>query len=78
MLVYLLGAFGAGSFWLNCFLRDETTPKTDLTSWIILTIATVAWPICLPLSCLELLSKEKSDLSSELSTIESAHDWQTL
>ncbi|MFZ1029575.1 MAG: hypothetical protein WAN66_25505 [Limnoraphis robusta] len=38
---------------LKTFLKDQSTPKTDTSSWIVLGLATVLWPIVLPLSYLE-------------------------
>lgn len=59
MMIYLLGALGAGTFWLGAFLLDKTTPKTDIQSWVVLGIATLIWPISVPLACLEMLNKAK-------------------
>jgi hypothetical protein len=38
---------------LKIFLKDKSTPKTDTSSWIVLGLATLLWPITLPLSYLE-------------------------
>ncbi|MEA5496532.1 hypothetical protein VB834_12020 [Limnoraphis robusta Tam1] len=38
---------------LKIFLKDQSTPKTDTSSWIVLGLATLLWPITLPLSYLE-------------------------
>ncbi len=45
--------------WLSLFLRDRTTPKNHLISWIILLIAPWFWPIVLPLSIGELTAKAR-------------------
>ena len=46
-------------FWLSLFLRDSTTPKTDKTSWLVLLIAPLFWPIVLPIAIWELMRKSK-------------------
>ncbi|MEB3282913.1 MAG: hypothetical protein VKK42_28730 [Lyngbya sp.] len=38
---------------LRKFLKDKTTSNTDKSSWIVLGLATVLWPIVLPISQLE-------------------------
>jgi hypothetical protein len=55
--LYSAGATATGVFWLIAFLRDRSTPKTHLMSWVVLGIATALWPITFPLSCLELFHK---------------------
>ncbi len=42
------------SIWLVVFLKDKTTPKTDLVSWLVLILGSVAWLIVLPIASLEL------------------------
>ncbi len=32
----------------HAFIKDHSTPKTDLTSWIMLMLILVLWPITLP------------------------------
>jgi hypothetical protein len=46
------------------FLSDQETPKTDPTSWVVLAIASILWPVSFPLSCVELLTSSESDSSS--------------
>ncbi len=46
-------------FWLSLFLRDATTPKTDKTSWLVLLIAPLFWPLVLPIAIWELIHKSK-------------------
>jgi cell shape-determining protein MreD len=45
--LYFTGAFLVLIILLNAFLRDDTTPKTQIRSWIYLLIATILWPIIL-------------------------------
>lgn len=48
--------------WLMNFNLDRTTSKLDLTSWIVILIGPLFWPIILPLSNLELSHKRKKDI----------------
>jgi hypothetical protein len=35
-------------FVLSRFLRDPTTPKTQLNAWIFVCVTALVWPIALP------------------------------
>ncbi len=48
-------------FWLVIFWQDNTTPKNHLLSWIVLLIASIFWPIVLPISSWELTMKALSN-----------------
>ena len=48
--------------WLMNFNLDRTTSKLDLTSWIVILIGPLFWPIILPLSSWELSQKSKKDI----------------
>jgi hypothetical protein len=48
MTLYFTGTFLALSILLNAFAKDDTTPKTQVRSWMYLIIAAVLWPITLP------------------------------
>jgi hypothetical protein len=48
--------------WLMNFNLDRTTSKLDLTSWIVILIGPLFWPIILPLSNWELSHKHKKDI----------------
>lgn len=39
---------------LVAFLRDQSTPLTCYRSWLLLAVASVTWPVSLPLAGLEL------------------------
>jgi uncharacterized membrane protein len=54
---YLLIALVVLCFWLWLFWQDHTTPKTHLTSWLVILIAPWFWPIVIPLSLIELNNK---------------------
>lgn len=65
MFMYILGVITSGGCWLILFLRDEETPKTDIASWVVLVVASICWPISVPLSFIELRKKMKSDQAQE-------------
>jgi hypothetical protein len=48
MIFYATGALFVFSLSLHAFLKDTSTAKTDRLSWIVLIVATVAWPLVLP------------------------------
>ncbi len=48
MTLYITGALLVFGLSLQSFLKDTTTPKTDRTSWLVILVATVLWPIVLP------------------------------
>ncbi len=57
MTVYFSGAALLFSIYMTAFLRDTTTSKGDVASWIVIAIATLLWPITLPISLKELTPK---------------------
>jgi len=48
MILYTVSALFVFGLLLQAFLRDRSTAKTDRTSWVVLLVATIAWPIVLP------------------------------
>ncbi|HEY9697284.1 MAG TPA: hypothetical protein V6D10_08480 [Trichocoleus sp.] len=48
MAFYFSGAFLTAGLLLNAFLKDNSTAKTDIASWLVLIVATVFWVITLP------------------------------
>lgn len=64
MTVYFSGAALLFSIYMTVFLRDESTAKTDVASWIVLIVATLFWPITLPISLKELTPKALRALQS--------------
>jgi hypothetical protein len=54
---YLIITLIIGCFWLLLFWKDTSTPKTHVTSWLIILIAPWFWPIVIPLSIAELSRK---------------------
>lgn len=39
--------------YLQRFIQDQTTDNSDLASWVVLILASLLWPISLPLCMLE-------------------------
>jgi hypothetical protein len=58
MTLYFTGATLVFGLLLNAFLKDDTTPKTHIASWVVLAIATVFWPLTLPFMIRKRLQKE--------------------
>lgn len=64
MVIYLIGATCTSGILLNAFLRDRSTPKTDLLSWKLLLVASLVWFIILPyILCQKWLMAEPSEQS---------------
>lgn len=57
VIAYSIGAALFFTAWLKFFKKDNNlSNKEQQLSWIILLVATVFWPIVVPISYLELLS----------------------
>ena len=54
---YLTIASAIFVYWLGAFMADTSTPKNHLDSWLILLIASLSWPLAVPMSILELTRK---------------------
>lgn len=54
MIIYLLGALTTSTLLLVAFLMDETTSIANIGSWLVVLVASLMWPLALPLSGLEL------------------------
>ncbi len=50
---YIVIAFLIFGYFLGVFLADQSTPNTHIASWVVLGLATLFWPIVLPLAYLE-------------------------
>ena len=49
------------SQWLDFMQHDDSlSPNEKFSSWVILLIATILWPIVVPISYLELLDARKT------------------
>lgn len=58
-------------YWLGLFIADKSTPKTHIASWLILLTAPLLWPVVLPISIIELITKS-STKNQSFATIEQA------
>lgn len=57
---YTIIALAVGFTLLWMFIQDSTVSITDRTCWIVLIGAALFWPIVLPISYLERVSKQSS------------------
>jgi hypothetical protein len=57
MTLYFSGATLVFGILLNAFLKDKSTPKSDVTSWLVVLIGTLVWPLVLPSMILKQLPK---------------------
>ncbi|CCQ55100.1 MULTISPECIES: hypothetical protein [Crocosphaera] len=48
------------SMWFKLFWADETTPRNDLSSWVVLIVGASLWVVVLPFANLELVLKAYS------------------
>lgn len=54
LLFYLFGSFYYSTLCYKAFQQDtDLTAQEKRSSWIVLIVATLLWPLVLPLSCLE-------------------------
>jgi hypothetical protein len=60
MTLYFTGALVVSSIILNAFLKDDSTPKTHISSWIVIALATLAWPVVLPFIIRKKLRREEN------------------
>lgn len=49
MVTYLAGVGFTVAILLNAFLKDASTPKTDVLSWLLLVVSSLLWFVFLPL-----------------------------
>jgi hypothetical protein len=57
MTLYFTGATLVFSILLRAFLKDSSTSKSDVTSWLVVLVATLVWPLVLPSMILKQLPK---------------------
>jgi hypothetical protein len=60
MTLYFLGASLVFGILLNAFLKDDSTRKSDVSSWLVVLIGTLVWPLILPSMILKQLPKRIS------------------
>jgi hypothetical protein len=66
MTLYFIGATLVFSILLRAFLKDSSTLKSDVTSWLVVLIGTLVWPLVLPSMILKQLPKRVVALSLKL------------
>jgi hypothetical protein len=57
MILYFTGATLVFGILLSAFLKDNSTSKSDVTSWLVVLIGTLVWPLVLPSMILKQLPK---------------------
>ncbi len=62
---YTIIALAVGLFLLKMFIQDYTVSITDRTSWVVLICAALFWPIVLPISVREKMTKKQQLYSSQ-------------
>ncbi|EGJ30792.1 MULTISPECIES: hypothetical protein [Moorena] len=63
---YVSGALYFFSIWFQAFQKDTNlSPDQIRSSWIVLTIASIFWPIVAPIANLEKSSRKKDSLVQE-------------
>jgi predicted MFS family arabinose efflux permease len=60
---YWFGALLVFTIYLTAFLSDQSTPKTDITSWLVVILGAAFWFIVFPVSVIrKLRSPDQSNL----------------
>ena len=59
---YIVIAFLVFGYFLKVFLADKSTSNTHRASWVVLGLATLLWPIVLPLAYLERRVKKPTEV----------------
>jgi len=67
MIFYATGAFLVFSLSLRSFFKDSSTPKTDLSSWLVVVFATLFWPLVLPSILRKKFVKPMPELNTQAS-----------
>lgn len=62
LLDYGVGAVAVFCIWFKLFLDYSDFQENQSVSWVILVLATLLWPITVPLSILELILKKTRSL----------------
>lgn len=63
---YVSGALYFFSIWFQAFQKDTNLSSEQIRlSWIVLTIATIFWPIVAPIANLEKSSRKKEPLVNQ-------------
>lgn len=62
---YTIIALAVGLLLLKMFIQDYTVSITDRMSWVVLICAALFWPIVLPISVREKMTKKQNLYSSQ-------------
>jgi hypothetical protein len=61
LVFYFVAAITAFCAWFKLFVEDTTTAMNDYRSWLILMIASLAWPVVVPVALIELLLQDQAN-----------------
>jgi hypothetical protein len=61
LVFYSVAAITAFCAWFKLFVEDTTTAMNDYRSWLMLMIASLAWPVVIPVALIELLLKDQAN-----------------
>jgi hypothetical protein len=61
LVFYSVAAITAFCAWFKLFVEDTTTAMNDYRSWLILIIASLAWPVVAPVALIELLLQDQAN-----------------
>lgn len=67
MTFYLIGAGAYCTFLIYMMFQDQECSNYNLSSWIVIAIASLLWMIVIPVSILEIFKKDKVQLDSNFS-----------
>lgn len=73
MIFYLTGAGAYCTFLIFNLFKDRKCPNTDLTSWIVVALASTLWVVVLPISLIEIRTKIKDKAKIKNSTLSSSY-----
>lgn len=48
MVLYLIGSTLTFGLLMSAFLQDKSTSKSDILSWLVVTVGSLIWFVCLP------------------------------
>ena len=67
MTFYLIGAGIYCAFLIYMMFQDQECSNFDLSSWLVICIASLFWMIVIPVSIAEMSNKDKVQLESNFS-----------
>lgn len=66
MTFYFSGITTYCLFLIYRMFQDKECSKTDLTSWLVITVASLFWIVVIPISILEVCGKVKKTASAKI------------